>query len=120
MTAALGLAWSLVPARGAGGVAEREPFALFPLSVDGWSGIDRGAAAPGRGASSAPTTISPASTAGRARRRRVDLFMSWYGSQARGPLDPLARGLPARRRLGDGRASEPVTVRAARHRAPAR
>ena len=37
MTAALGLAWSLVPARDA--VAPlREPFALMPLETAGWTG----------------------------------------------------------------------------------
>jgi len=82
MTAAVGLAWSLVPAR-APVVPEREPYALFPLAVDGWSGstatLQRGI-----------ETILHAddyfsglySRPGEAET--VDLFLSWYGSQGEG------------------------------------
>ena len=100
MTAALGLAWTLVPARDA--VAPpREPFALLPLETAGWTGI--------------PATLTP----GIERILGADDYFSAFYRQARRgrggrPLPllvcqpdrrerhPLARGLPARRRLGGG------------------
>lgn len=81
-TAALGLAWGLVPARDA--VAPpREPFALFPREIDGWTGT--------------PATLKPgiarilgaddylsAFYARPGEAEGVDLFLSWYVSQTEG------------------------------------
>ena len=99
LTAALSLAFALAPERGAARVA-RDSFALFPREIDGWQGrAERRARAGDRGG---------------ARRRRLPgrgLRLA-RGGRARRPLplllprpdrrqrDPLAGGLPARRRLG--------------------
>ena len=69
MTAALGLAWSLVPAP-ATAPPPREPYALFPREIGGWSGSTADARARRSRASSAPTTTSRPFTAGRTRPRR--------------------------------------------------
>ena len=81
--------------------APRDPFALFPLSLAGWEGAPAGARPQGRGG---------------ARRRRLRLGLLPPPGRGRGgrslPLllcepdpgqrHPLARRLPARRRLGGG------------------
>ncbi len=82
MTAALGLAWSLVPAQETA-PPPREPYALFPQELGGWAGSTQ-ALAPGivrvLGADdhlsavySRPDEAAP-----------VDLFLSWYASQTEG------------------------------------
>ena len=119
MTAALGLAWSLVPARAAGGAASASPIALFPLarSTAGRAstatlqrGIERilGADDYLSGLYSRP-----------GEAETVDLFLSWYGSQTEGHAIhspevclPGAGWEVAAHRAGDGGA--------ARHRGPAR
>lgn len=82
MTAAIGLAWSLVPAREAV-PPPREPYALFPQELGGWSGstqtlkpgIVRILAADDHLSVlySRPDEAAP-----------VDLFLSWYASQTEG------------------------------------
>jgi exosortase D (VPLPA-CTERM-specific) len=81
-TAALGLAWSLLPARETA-PPPREPYALFPRELDGWSGstqtlkpgIARILAADDyfSGFYSRPDQAAP-----------VDLFLSYYASQTEG------------------------------------
>ena len=82
MTAALGLAWSLVPAHEAA-PPPREPYALFPQEFGGWSGSTQAlepAIARILGADdylaalySRPDEAAP-----------VDLFLSYYASQTEG------------------------------------
>ena len=82
MTAALGLAWSLVPAPETA-PPPREPYALFPQELGGWSGSSqtlKPAVARILGADnylaalySRPDEAAP-----------VDLFLSWYASQTDG------------------------------------
>ena len=82
MTAAVGLAWSLVPAR-APVVPEREPYALFPLAVDGWSGSTASLQRGIENILHADDYFSGLySRPGEAET--VDLFLSWYGSQGEG------------------------------------
>ena len=82
MTAALSAAWSFAPAR-AVEPAPREPFALFPLALDGWEG--------------APALLTPnmERTLGAddyvsaffrkpGEAEGVDLFVSYYASQTQG------------------------------------
>jgi exosortase D (VPLPA-CTERM-specific) len=81
-TAVLGLAWSLVPPRETV-PPTREPYALFPRALDGWSGstqtlqpgIARILGADDHLAAlySRPDEAAP-----------VDLFLSWYASQTEG------------------------------------
>ena len=82
MTAALGLAWSLVPAR-APVVPEREPYALFPLAADGWSGST---ATLRRGIENilAADDYFSGVYAREGEAEPVDLFLSWYGAQGEG------------------------------------
>ena len=81
-TLALSAAWSLTPARPAV-VTEREPFALFPMTVAGWSG-GAGALEPGvEAALGADDYLAgyfrhPDEPAG------VDFFLSFYDSQIDG------------------------------------
>jgi exosortase D (VPLPA-CTERM-specific) len=81
-TAVLGLAWALVPAP-ATAPPPREPYALFPREVDGWSGSTQ-ALTPGvariLGADDylAALYVRPGEAA------PVDLFLSWYASQTEG------------------------------------
>jgi exosortase D (VPLPA-CTERM-specific) len=82
MTAAFSLAWSLVPARDA--VAPpREPFALFPTSLDGWQGspvqlTGRVEAVLGADDYVSSFYVKPGEAEG------VDLFLSYYVSQTAG------------------------------------
>jgi exosortase D (VPLPA-CTERM-specific) len=82
MTAALGLAWSLVPAHEAA-PPPREPYALFPREIDGWSGsahtLKRGIERV-LGADDYHSALytRPGEAAG------VDLFLSYYASQTGG------------------------------------
>ena len=82
MTAALSAAWTLAPTRAAE-PAPREPFALFPLAIDGWEG------------SPALLTPSMERTLGAddyvsaffrkpGEAQGVDLFLSYYASQTQG------------------------------------
>lgn len=82
MTAALGLAWSLVPAR-APIVPEREPYALFPLAVDGWSGATATLRRGIENILNADDYFS-AVYAREGEAETVDLFLSWYGAQGEG------------------------------------
>jgi exosortase D (VPLPA-CTERM-specific) len=82
MTAAVGLLWSLAPVR-TPVVPEREPYALFPLSVDGWSGAPATLRRGIEGILAADDYFSglysrPGET------ETVDLFLSWYGAQGEG------------------------------------
>ena len=82
MTAAVGLAWSFVP-RPAPVVPEREPYALFPLAVDGWSGATATLKRGIENILGADDYFSALySRPGEAAD--VDLFLSWYGSQGEG------------------------------------
>jgi exosortase D (VPLPA-CTERM-specific) len=82
LTAALSAAWTLVPAREVQ-AAPRDPFALFPLTLDGWQG-SAAALAPGiEGVLGADDYLaafyrSPEEAEG------VDLFLSYYLSQTDG------------------------------------
>jgi exosortase D (VPLPA-CTERM-specific) len=81
-TAALGLAWSLVPARDA--VAPpREPFALMPLATAGWTGTP---ATLKRGVERILGADDYFSAFYRkpGEAEGVDLFLSWYASQTAG------------------------------------
>ena len=112
MTAALGLAWSLVPAPEAA-PPPREPYALFPQELGGWSGSSQ-TLEPGDRAHPRRRRLSrgPLQPAGRGRAGRpVPLLLR---QPDRGRPDPLARGLPARRRLG-GVPHRARHGRAARH-----
>ena len=82
LTAALSAAWALAPARDTGAPA-REPFALFPRELDGWTGLS--SALPPEmeitlGADDYLATIwrHPAEAA------PVDLFVSYYLTQTEG------------------------------------
>jgi exosortase D (VPLPA-CTERM-specific) len=82
LTAALGIAWSLVPARAAV-TPQREAFALFPTEIGGWTGSP---ATLGRGIERTLGAddylsmfyVDPAEAQG------VDLFLSWYARQTEG------------------------------------
>jgi exosortase D (VPLPA-CTERM-specific) len=84
MTAAFGLAWSLVPAREA--VAPpREPFGLFPRAIAGWTGtpatLKRGVERVlGADDYLSAYYVAPGEDAG------VDLFLSYYLSQTDGNM----------------------------------
>lgn len=81
-TAALGLAWSLVPAREA--VAPpREPYALFPREVDGWSGSTQ-TLAPGIARVLGADDYLSALYTKPGAAAPVELFMSWYDRQGEG------------------------------------
>lgn len=82
MTAALGLLWSLVPARPPV-VPEREPYALFPLAVDGWSGATATLRRGIENILDADDYFS-AVYAREGEAEPVDLFLSWYGAQGEG------------------------------------
>lgn len=81
-TAALSGAWMLVPGRAAE-PAPREPFALFPLSLDGWEGVTATLTPNMEETLGADDYVSaffrkPGEAAG------IDLFLSYYESQTRG------------------------------------
>lgn len=82
VTAALGLFWSLVPAR-TPVVPEREPYALFPLAIDGWSGSTASLKRGIENILGADDYFS--GLYGRpGEAATVDLFLSWYESQGEG------------------------------------
>ena len=98
LTLAISAAWLAAPPRAAA-APEREPFALFPAELGGWSGV-QGALAPDVEASLGADDYLSAwfREPGRDARRRPVPDLLRGADRRRG--DPLARGLPARRRLG--------------------
>ena len=98
LTVALSAAWALAPARAAA-PAPRESFDSFPLALDGWSGtpaVLEAGIARRLGADDYLSARLPQPRRGRAGRP-VPLLLS-QPDRRRG--HPLARGLPADRRLG--------------------
>lgn len=82
LTAALSAAWSFAPAREAE-TAPRDPFALFPLSIDGWEGT------PAALEPAVEVTLGADDYVSAFYRRPgesegVDLFLSYYASQTEG------------------------------------
>ena len=82
LTAALSAAWLLAPAQ-ASIPPEREPFARFPLEIEGWSGTP-GILAPGIAQILAADDYLAAVYRDPAEAAPVDLFLSWYASQTAG------------------------------------
>jgi EpsI family protein len=87
-------------------VPERDPFSIFPREVGDWSGrqafldpqIERVLGATDYLDMTYTTQMEGAT---------VNLFMAYYDKQTEGIGHPLARGLPARRRLGDRQLRHP-------------
>jgi exosortase D (VPLPA-CTERM-specific) len=82
MTAALGLAWSLVPAR-ATAPSPREPYALFPRELGPWSGSTQ-TLKPGIARILGADDYFSALYARPGETAAVDLFLSYYVSQTDG------------------------------------
>jgi exosortase D (VPLPA-CTERM-specific) len=82
MTAALGLAWSLVPAREAA-PPPREPYALFPQELGGWSGSTQ-ELKPGIVRVLAADDHLSVVYSRPGEAAPVDLFLSWYATQTEG------------------------------------
>jgi exosortase D (VPLPA-CTERM-specific) len=82
LTAALSLAWTLAPARGAAAPG-RDPFALFPAAIAGWEGTRTGLPPKVEETLGADDYLAALYThPGEAAP--VDLFLSWYASQTDG------------------------------------
>jgi exosortase D (VPLPA-CTERM-specific) len=81
-TAALGLAWSLVPAPEAA-PPPREPYALFPRELGGWSGSTH-ELKPGIARVLGADDYLAALYSRPDEAAPVDLFLSWYASQTEG------------------------------------
>jgi exosortase D (VPLPA-CTERM-specific) len=81
-TAALALAWSLVPARETA-PPPREPYALFPREIDGWSGSTQ-TLTPGIARILGADDYLAALYTRPGEAAPVDLFLSWYASQTEG------------------------------------
>jgi exosortase D (VPLPA-CTERM-specific) len=82
LTAALSAAWTFAPAREAE-TAPRDPFALFPLAIDGWEGT------PAALEPAVEVTLGADDYVSAFYRRPgesegVDLFLSYYASQTEG------------------------------------
>ena len=113
LTAALSAAWVLAP-REAAEVVPRDPFSLFPHRA---RRLGRAPPARCRRTSrrpSAPTTISAALYRSPGRGRAGRPLRLLLPQPDRRQRHPLARGLPARHRLG-GLRDQPGRDRAARH-----
>ncbi len=82
LTAALSAAWLLAPTQ-ASIPPEREPFARFPLEIEGWSGTP-GILPPGIAQILAADDYLAAVYRDPAEAAPVDLFLSWYASQTAG------------------------------------
>ena len=81
-TAALGLAWSLVPAPTTA-PPPREPYALFPRELDGWSGSTQ-ELQPGIARILGADDYLAALYSRPGEAEPVDFFLSWYASQTEG------------------------------------
>ena len=82
LTATLSAAWALAPAREAQ-AAPREPFALFPLTLDGWQG-SAAALAPGIEYVLGADDYLAAFYRAPGEAEGVDVFLSYYLSQTDG------------------------------------
>lgn len=82
MTAAVSAAWMLAPARAAVEV-ERDPFALFPREIDGWTGRT-GFLEPDIESVLGADDYLMALFQHPGEAAPVDLFLSWYRSQTEG------------------------------------
>ena len=79
----------------------RDPFALFPLSIDGWEG-STALLAPNVEETLGADDYVSAFFRAPGEAEGVDLFVSYYASQTRGEAIHSPGGVPARRRLGGG------------------
>ncbi|WP_392665128.1 VPLPA-CTERM-specific exosortase XrtD [Amaricoccus sp. B4] len=82
MTLALSAAWSFAPAREAS-TPEREPFALFPLTIGGWSG-NSSLLAPDVESTLGADDYFSGTYRNIAEAEDVDFFMSYYVDQTSG------------------------------------